>query len=149
MVEPIFSSIGSQPEASVMDRSVIHTYMYVHVHMYMYILYTNIPKFIVTQLFVSLLTQQLSTLIIWLLSNLESIRIHTTSSSNTYKYIQDPCITIWYIFNHVNTYNNCHIPHSTAVKVEVEVVEKYRQKYIEEKNRQVNVLCIQYFHDHT
>ena len=148
MVEPIFSSIGNQPEASVMDRSVIHTYMYI---------YTNIPKFIVTQLFVSLLTQQLSTLIIWLLSNLELIRIHTTSSSNTYTYVQDPCIIIWYIFNHVNTYNNCHIPHSSVVKVEVEVVEKYRQKYIEEKNRQVNggekrevnVLCIQYFHAHT
>ena len=132
MVEPIFSSIGNQPEASVMDKSVIHTYMYVHVHMYMYI-YTNIPKFIVTQLFVSLLTQQLSTLIIWLLSNLEPIRIHTTSSSNTYTYVQDPCITIWYIFNHVNTYNNYHIPHRSSVKVEVEVVEKYRQKYIEER----------------
>ena len=98
MMEPIFSSIyiESQPEASVMDESVIHTCTYIHVHTYMYI-HTNIPKFIVTQLFASLPTQQLSTLIIWLLSNLLPIRIHTTSSSNTYTCVQDPCIIIWYI----------------------------------------------------
>ena len=127
-MEPIFSSIGNQPEASVMDRSVIHTYMYVHVH-----IYKHSKVYCDTTVCLTSHSAIISTLIIWLLSNLEPIRIHTTSSSNTYKYVQDPCIIIWYIFNHVNTYNNCHLPHGPAVKVEVEVVEKYRQKYIEKR----------------
>ena len=64
MMEPVFSSTRSQPEASVTIVSVMHMYiiMTIHTYTHTYVQTNVIAKFILARLFASLPTWQLHNL---------------------------------------------------------------------------------------